>query len=183
MIKIIIAIFAVLVGAVIADGILLPSLFHIYGGLFGFVFLAAVVSVYGNETYIVILGSLAAFSLELWHGFYLGSLILSWLMAVVAWRALTAWLNIGPSIKDNDLSVKNLISLIGIGYLLTAVMSVSFLIIEKYLYRVPVSWATLGLTASSLTVWLVSGIGMALFVALLRLPGHRSLPASGKFYI
>ncbi len=181
--KIFLTLIAVFAGSVVLDGMILPGLFHIYGSLLEFVFLASVLIVYGDEPMFLIWGLVAALMLELWSGFYLGSVMVAWVAAVAVWRACTRILSIEPSIHSSRLSVINRIAAVGLGYMLAAVMSVVFFAVEKYIYGDPVTWYALSSMASSLGLWVMGGIGILVCTFLLRLPGVRSLPAVGKFYI
>ncbi len=181
--KIYLTILLVFLGTVIADGILLPGLFRAYGSLVEFSFLACLLIVYGDEPMFLMIGVVASLMLELWAGLYLGSVIVAWLIAVAVWQACTRFLNIEPLIRTARLAVTGWIVAVGIGYLLMIVMSVAFVIIEKYLYRASVSWDTLALAVASPAVWFTAGLGLVACVYLLRLPGSRALPPIGKFYI
>ncbi|OGN27649.1 MAG: hypothetical protein A2941_01520 [Candidatus Yanofskybacteria bacterium RIFCSPLOWO2_01_FULL_49_17] len=171
------------VAVVIAEGMILPAFFNIYGTLLGFVFLVSLLVVYGNMPTALITGSLVALMLELWRGFDFGSATLSFLAAAATWQVLTDSFDITPFIGRSRLYLTDTLMAIGVGYTLFAVTSAVFLVIEKYIYRIGVSWQMLGLIFRSPAILLAIGIGMVICVFLLRLPGQRAMPLAGKFYI
>ena len=181
--KIILVAALVFMMTIITAGIILPSLLHIYGGFLVFAYLTALFLVYGNSPTIFILAFVAAFFLELWHGWYLGSAILAVLATASIWQSISQFFSIEPFIKHSRINLLSLGALIGVGYLLVASMSIVFMSIEKYIYRANVTWNTLHLTVASPAIWLVTGAGLVVCLLALRLPGYKSMPATGKFYI
>lgn len=175
--RIVLIIILIFLGTTVAEGIFLPGLFHIYGGLLGFAFLASLLLVYGNEPNVLVMALLAALILELWRGFYLASVISAFIFSVGIWQVLSYFFNIEPLINHSRIYLFSLVSLLAIGYLLVAGMSVVFLAVEKYIYRADITWDTLRLAALSPAVWFVTGCGLLICTVLMRLPDG---PAGGQ---
>jgi len=170
----ILSIMLIFAGVILIDGILLPSLFHVYGGLLGFAFLASLLVVYGNEPAILVLALVVSFALELWHGFYFASLAGAVICTAGIWQMANDFFSIEPFINQREASLSSALPLLGVGYVLVAVTSIVFLGIEKYLYRADVSWATLRLAVLSPTGWLVVGCGLMTCMLLMRLSARGS---------
>jgi hypothetical protein len=181
--KIIFTIILIFIGLVIIDGILLPSLFHIYGGLLGLAFMASLIIVYGTEPSVIILGLLIAFVLEALHGFYLASIVSAWLCGIFIWLMIKRFFNIEPLIEYNKIQWSSFVPLLGIGYILVVAISVIFLLVGKFVYQSEATWTTLWLIALSPMIWLITGCGLVFCMLLMRLPGQKSMPSAGKFYI
>ena len=169
-------IFGVLVCAIILDGLVLPAIFHIYGGLLTFAFLVALLTTYGVKGSTLAIGIVCSVALELWYGFYLGSVVLSWLMAAVVWTICMRFLSINPYIqsRSSGTSLSTLVPLLAGGDLLITIMSISYILVMNLIYSANTSWSALGLTAINPVVWLVSSLGLVLCMLVFGQVDHQN---------
>src|SRR5258708_32097863 len=116
----------------IVDGMILPSL-RIGSGFGPRFFLATIAVSFGVTRPLVVWGLAAAFVMELWLGFYFGSLMGPWLLVAWSWHFLNRFFNF-KSLREND-SWFPLIPSVLAGLLLFAVAEFGTWAITKFIYE------------------------------------------------
>jgi len=119
-------IFLIILGgilAIIIDGVVMPSLFHIRELFLVSLFLIALILTQGFRPAVLACGITIAWLTELWTGLFVGSLVLPWLVAFGAWEILTHFFSLRPLSEVRDLLNGSLLAVIGFGLFLLMMFS------------------------------------------------------------
>ena len=84
----------------LVDGLVMPALFHIRESFLVFVFLCALVVVYGEQSWLIWRGLLLAVATELFLGLSIGTVVIGFLAAAGTWHALTRFINLKPLLEE-----------------------------------------------------------------------------------
>ena len=145
------------------DGIFMPALFQVRESFLLPVFLTALIVGFGEQTWLVSYGMIAALGAELYLGLYPGSLILSFLLTGLVWHGLTSIVSIKPLADEPGM---NPIFHIIAGMILSAVLVVLFAILNHIFYGFSDPFLTTVIMARMPLVWLSASVAMTVYLLL-----------------
>lgn len=132
----------IFLATIIADGILMPTLFHIHESFLIFAFMAMLIVMYNEEPAIIGWGIAFGLCVEFLLGIDPITLILSWLLALLVWRLASRVVTIQPALNPGSI-----IPLLIFGSGLLVFMVVAMAGLSRIFYANHLSFETLAVAA------------------------------------
>ena len=161
--------------ALLSDGVIIPALFGFHESFLLFIFLVALIVVYGDKKWIISFGILASFVTELLLGLYPGVLIISWIVLVWIWYIATRFFNVRPFIEERIADIPVYIS---VGLVLLALLSITVSLLSYFLYNAAEQVTLFIIIIQNLGYWIYAIIATTFCLLILR--GRKHL---GSLYV
>lgn len=163
-------------GAALAGTVILPSLFGLFGNIAVPVFLIVFMLYRRNGLSDAVAGTVFAFAAELFLGIHPGVMAAAFLVTLLCLLALDRFVQLRPLASETSLSPGSAVALASLSVILFAVFSLSFVLAERVLYRLPAAPKAVFMTHpvyvladAAVTAGVIAGI----FMLAGRIPGLR----------